>query len=74
MDGKRIAIMRSKSISSDSLWVKVGGEYYETRVGDGLLEVKYKLVMLGYLNAPSPFTRDGSFKNCLDMKENKILK
>lgn len=57
-----IGIMRSKSKASDSLWVKIGGEGFETRVVDGLLEVKAKSAMLGYLNAPSPFTEDGWFK------------
>ena len=57
-----VGILRSKSKSSDSLWVKVGGEGFETRVVDGLLEIKAKSAMLGYLNAPSPFTEDGWFK------------
>ena len=56
-----VGILRSKSKSSDSLWVKVGGEGFETRVVDGLLEIKAKSAMLGYLNAPSPFTEDGWF-------------
>ncbi len=56
-----IGIMRSKSKSSDSLWIKVGGEDFETRVVDGILEIKAKSAMLGYLNAPSPFTEDGWF-------------
>jgi acyl-coenzyme A synthetase/AMP-(fatty) acid ligase len=57
-----VGILRSKSRSSDSLWVKVGGEGFETRVVDGMLEIKAKSAMLGYLNAPSPFTDDGWFK------------
>jgi acyl-CoA synthetase (AMP-forming)/AMP-acid ligase II len=57
-----VGILRSKSKSSDSLWVKVGGEGFETRVVDGMLEIKAKSAMLGYLNAPSPFTADGWFK------------
>ncbi|MDJ0711372.1 MAG: long-chain fatty acid--CoA ligase [Woeseiaceae bacterium] len=56
-----VGILRSKSRSSDSLWVRVGGEGFETRVVDGLLEIKAKSAMLGYLNAPSPFTEDGWF-------------
>jgi len=56
-----VGIMRSKSRSSDSLWVKVGGEGFETRIVDGMLEIKAKSAMLGYLNAPSPFTDDGWF-------------
>ncbi len=54
-----VGILRSKSKSSDSLWVKVGGEGFETRVVDGILHIKAKSAMLGYLNSPSPFTQDG---------------
>lgn len=57
-----VGILRSKSRSSDSLWVKIGGEGFETRVVDGLLEIKARSAMLGYLNAPSPFSEDGWFK------------
>jgi long-chain acyl-CoA synthetase len=57
-----VGILRSKSRSSDSLWLKIGGEGYETRVVDGLLEIKAEAAMLGYLNAPSPFTPDGWFR------------
>jgi acyl-CoA synthetase (AMP-forming)/AMP-acid ligase II len=57
-----LGILRSKSRSSDSLWLKVGGEGFETRIVDGLLEIKARSAMLGYLNAPSPFTADGWFR------------
>ena len=56
-----IGILRSKSRSSDSLWVKLGGEGFQTRVVNGVLQVKAESAMLGYLNAPSPFTDDGWF-------------
>ena len=56
-----VGILRSKSKASDSLWVKVGGEGFETRVVDGMLEIRASSAMLGYLNAPSPFTEDGWF-------------
>ena len=56
-----VGILRSKSSSSDSLWIKVGGEGYETRVVDSILEIKAKSAMLGYLNFPTPFTADGWF-------------
>ncbi len=58
-----VGILRSKSKADDSLWVKVGGEGFETRVVDGMLEIKAKSAMLGYLNHPSPFTADGWFKS-----------
>jgi acyl-coenzyme A synthetase/AMP-(fatty) acid ligase len=56
-----LGVLRSKSKSDDSLWVKIGGEGFETRVVKGLLEIKAESAMLGYLNAPSPFTEDGWF-------------
>jgi acyl-CoA synthetase (AMP-forming)/AMP-acid ligase II len=56
-----LGVLRSKSQSDDSLWVKIGGEGFETRVVNGLLEIKAESAMLGYLNAPSPFTEDGWF-------------
>jgi len=56
-----LGILRSKSKTSDSLWVKVGGEGFETRVVDGILQIKAQSAMLGYLNAPCPFTEDGWF-------------
>jgi long-chain acyl-CoA synthetase len=56
-----VGILRSKSRSSDSLWVKLGGEGFQTRVVDGILQIKAESAMLGYLNAPSPFTDGGWF-------------
>ena len=56
-----LGILRSKSRSSDSLWVKVGGEDYETKVVDDVLYIKAKTAMLGYLNAKSPFDIEGWF-------------
>lgn len=57
-----LGVLRAKSLSRDSLLVKLGGEGYQLRVVDGLLEIKAESSMLGYLNAPSPFTEDGYFK------------
>lgn len=56
-----LGVLRAKSMASDSLWVKVGGEGYDLRVVDGILQIKADSAMLGYLNAPSPFTDDGYF-------------
>jgi acyl-coenzyme A synthetase/AMP-(fatty) acid ligase len=56
-----IGILRSKSRSSNSLWVKLGGEGFQTRIVNDVLHVKAESAMLGYLNAPSPFTVDGWF-------------
>jgi acyl-coenzyme A synthetase/AMP-(fatty) acid ligase len=56
-----LGILRSRSRGSDSLWVRVGGEDYETRVVDGILHVRSQTSMLGYLNAPPPFDAEGWF-------------
>jgi acyl-coenzyme A synthetase/AMP-(fatty) acid ligase len=54
-----VGVLRSKSKRPDSLWVKLGGEGFATRVVEGILHIKAQSAMLGYLNAPSPFTADG---------------
>jgi long-chain acyl-CoA synthetase len=54
-----LGVLRAKTRSVDSLWVKVGGEGYDLRVVDGILQIKAESAMLGYINAPSPFTPDG---------------
>ncbi|MEW6428232.1 MAG: long-chain fatty acid--CoA ligase [Thermodesulfobacteriota bacterium] len=54
-----VGIMRSKSRDSKSLWVKVGGEDFTTKIVHGRLFIKSKSAMLGYLNAPSPFDEEG---------------
>ncbi len=51
----------SRSKSDTSTWVKLGGDGFKWRVAEGKLEIKAKTAMLGYLNAPSPFTPDGYF-------------
>lgn len=56
-----LGILRSKSREDSSLWVRVGGEGYETKVVDGVLWVRARSAMLGYLNADSPFDPDGWF-------------
>jgi acyl-CoA synthetase (AMP-forming)/AMP-acid ligase II len=54
-----VGILRSQSRGSNSLWVRVGGEGYETKVIDGRLWIRAESAMLGYLNAPSPFDEEG---------------
>jgi long-chain acyl-CoA synthetase len=63
-----LGILRSKSRDSSSLWLKVGGEGFETKVVEGILWIRAQSAMLGYLNHPSPFDADGWF-NTGDMVE-----
>jgi long-chain acyl-CoA synthetase len=63
-----LGILRSKSRDSGSLWVKVGGEGFETKIVDNILWVRARSAMLGYLNAPSPFDAEG-WMNTQDVVE-----
>ena len=54
-----LGIVRVKSESRDSLYMKIGGEGVETKIINNVLQIKSKTRMLGYLNAPSPFDKDG---------------
>lgn len=54
-----LGILRVKSRSRDSLWMKVGGEGVRTEVRGGVLHIHSRSRMLGYLNAPSPFDAEG---------------
>ena len=57
-----IGALRSKSMSDTSRWISFDTRSADWRVVEGLLEIRTKTAMLGYLNAPSPFTEDGWYK------------
>ena len=54
-----LGVLRSKSKNDNSLWVKVGGEGFETKILDGFLWVRSHSNMVGYLNAPNPIDKEG---------------
>jgi long-chain acyl-CoA synthetase len=54
-----LGVLRSSSESDDSVWVKVGGQGFETKIMDGFLWVRSHSNMIGYLNAPNPINEDG---------------
>lgn len=54
-----LGVLRSKSESDDSVWVKMGGAGFETKVVDNILWVRSEANMVGYLNAPDPFDEEG---------------
>jgi acyl-CoA synthetase (AMP-forming)/AMP-acid ligase II len=54
-----LGILRVKSRSRDSLFMKIGGEGVESRIIANVLEIRSESRMLGYLNAPSPFDENG---------------
>ncbi|NQU58608.1 MAG: acyl--CoA ligase [Rhodospirillales bacterium] len=53
-----LGVLRTKSKSDGSTWVRVGGEGFETKVVDGMLWVRSQSRMVGYLNDPTPFDED----------------
>ncbi|MBP9742035.1 MAG: long-chain fatty acid--CoA ligase [Burkholderiales bacterium] len=55
-------VIRTISKNNGSLLIKINNETTTYRVIDGQLEIKSNTTMLGYLNAPNPFTIDGWFK------------
>jgi acyl-CoA synthetase (AMP-forming)/AMP-acid ligase II len=56
-----VGVLRSQSRGDGSLWVRVGGEGFETKVVEGILWIKSKYAMVGYLNADSAFDPEGWF-------------
>lgn len=54
-----LGILKSQSENNGSLWMKVGGDGYETKIAQGRLWVRAQTAMLGYLNADSPFDDEG---------------
>ena len=66
-----LGIVRVKSEARDSLYMKVGGEGVETKVVDGVLQIRSSSRMLGYLNAPSPFDAEGWYdtKDVVEVKD-----
>jgi acyl-coenzyme A synthetase/AMP-(fatty) acid ligase len=71
-----VGIVSTKSESSDSLWIKVGGEGVETKVVDNVLYIRTESAMLGYLNAPSLFDEDRWFntKDKVETREDGYMK
>ena len=63
-----LGVLRSRSRDSQSLWLKFTGEGFETKIIDGVLWVRAKTAMMGYLNAPDLFDEDG-FLNTQDAVE-----
>ena len=61
-------VLRAKSKSKNSLFFKIGGEGLETKILKNTLYIKSKFRMMGYLNAPDPFNKDGWY-NTKDIVE-----
>lgn len=56
-----VGVLRSKSRPDGSLWVRLGGSGFETRIVDDVLWIRSQYAMVGYLNASSKFDDEGWF-------------
>lgn len=56
-----VGVLRSKSKPDGSLWMKLGGDGFKTKVVENILWIKSDFAMEGYLNSPSEFDADGWF-------------
>ena len=65
-----LGILRIKSESKNSLFMKVGGEGIETKVIKNVLYIRSENPMIGYINARSPFSKKGWY-NTGDLVEKK---
>jgi len=65
-----LGVLHSRSKDRQSLWLRIGGEGFETRVIDGVLHIRSVSNMIGYLNAPSPIDAEG-WMNTGDLVEER---
>jgi acyl-CoA synthetase (AMP-forming)/AMP-acid ligase II len=56
-----VGVLRSESRGDGTLWVRIGGDGFKTKVINGVLWIKSEYAMIGYLNSPSEFDNDGWF-------------
>ena len=61
-------VLRCKSKSRDSLFMKIGGEGIKTKIENKTLYIKSEYAMENYLNSENPFDKDGWF-NTNDLVE-----
>ena len=71
-----LGILRIKSKSRNSLFMKIGGEGVEIKTINGILFIKSNNRMLGYLNAKSPFDEKGWYcsKDIVEKDKDGYLK
>ena len=69
-----LGILRVKSESRNSLFMRIGGEGVKTKIDDNVLYIKSDSRMIGYLNAESPFDEEGWYntKDIVEVKDQMI--
>lgn len=71
-----LGILRIKSKSRNSLFMKISGEGIETKIIDNILYIKAKNKMLGYLNSNSPFENNDWYctKDLVETDSDEFIK
>ena len=54
-----LGIFKVLTKSKYELWIKIIGSEIDTKIDEGVLKIKSDIRMLGYLNAESPFDKNG---------------
>lgn len=69
-----LGILRVKSLSRNSLFMKIGGEGVELKVEEGVLKIRSETRMMGYLNAGSPFDPEGWYdtKDLVEVRDGYV--
>lgn len=69
-----LGILRTKSENNTSLFMKLGDDTHQIKIINNLLYIKSEMAMICYLNAPSPFDKDGYFntQDKVEIKEGNI--
>ena len=71
-----IGILKVKSESNNSLWIKIDGEGVKKKIVNNVLYLKAKNRMFGYLNHKSPFDKKGWYNtnDIVTLKQDDHLK
>ena len=71
-----IGILKVKSESNNSLWIKIGGEGVEKKITNSVLYLKTKNRMFGYLNFKNPFDKKGWYNtnDIVKLREDGYIK
>lgn len=65
-----IGILKIKSESNNSLWIKISGEGVKKKILNNVLYLKTKNKMIGYINNKTPFDKSGWY-NTRDLVERR---
>ena len=63
-----LGIFKVLTKSKYELWIKIIGSEIDTKIDEGVLKIKSDIRMLGYLNAESPFDKNGWYDTGINIE------